>query len=284
MTVFLVILQSALNALGTVVTQRVLVKRAVGNDWQTFVARTSNFVLLSVFLAASFFEFPKSVFESGWMVTAALFALSTAMVYSTYPLRRTAYMNEKISVLQPFVMARQAFVVMASYFLLAESVSPVTFFAALSAIVVVTFAGTGGLKISFNRYCGMIFAASLIQALQILLVVRFVKLWGAAGFFFVESLAIAAVSLVLIFARGKFSEWKLMTREYVKLQLSANVVALGATVLALFFYGSLGVVVTSLVSFLYLAFLYVINYLATREIPSKSDVLSTLAVLALIAV
>lgn len=148
------------------------------------------------------------------------------MVYSTYPLRRTAYMNEKISVLQPFVMARQAFVVVASYFLLAESVSLVTFFAALSAIVVVTFAGTGGLKFSFNRYCGMILTASVIQALQILLVVKFVLLWGAAGFFYVESLAIAVVSLVLIVTRKKFSEWKLMTPQYLRLQISSNVVAL----------------------------------------------------------
>lgn len=54
--------------------------------------------------------------------------------------------------------------------------------------------------------------------------------------------------------------------------------------LALFFYGTLGVVVTSLVSFLYLAFLYVINYFAIKEIPSKKDVLSTVAVLILIAV
>lgn len=131
MTVFLVILQSALNALGTVVTQRVLVKRAVGNDWQTFIARTSNFAVLSVFLALSFFPFPTKVFESGLLTTVGLFVISTAMVYSTYPLRRAAYMNEKISVLQPFVMARQAFVVVASYFLLAESVSIVTFFSAL---------------------------------------------------------------------------------------------------------------------------------------------------------
>lgn len=42
-------------------------------------------------------------------------------------------------------------------------------------------------------------------------------------------------------------------------------------------------VVTSLVSFLYLAFLYVINYFAVKEIPSKTDVLSTLTVLILIA-
>lgn len=232
MTVFLVILQSALNALGTVVTQRVLVKRAVGNDWQTFIARTSNFAVLSVFLLVpifggrTFFEFPKNAFESGWWATIGLFALSTAMVYSTYPLRRTAYMNEKISVLQPFVMARQAFVVVASYFALSESVSLVTFFSSLAAIVVVTFSGSGGLKLSFNKYCGMIFAASFIQAMQILLVVHFVKLWGAAGFFYVESLAIAFVSAVLVVSRGKFSEWKLMTPEYVRLQLSANVVAL----------------------------------------------------------
>lgn len=239
MTAFLVILQSALNALGTVLTQRVLVKRAVGNDWQTFIARTSNFLLLSGFLAASVFEFPSKSLSSGWIATFALFALSTAMVYSTYPLRRTAYMNEKISVLQPFVMARQAFVVVVSYVLLSESVSPLTFSAALAAIVVVTFAGTGGLKVSFNRYCAMIFAASFIQALQILLVVHFVKLWGAAGFYYVESLAIAAISVVLIVSRGKFSEWKSMTPDYVKLQLLSNLVALGAVVLTLFFYGSL---------------------------------------------
>lgn len=232
MTVFLVILQSALNALGTVATQRVLVKRAVGNDWQTFIARTGNFAVLSVILLIpvfgghAFFEFPSRPFESGWWATAGLFALSTAMVYSTYPLRRSAYMNEKISVLQPFVMARQAFVVVASYFALSESVSLVTFFAALAAIVVVTFSGSGGLKLSFNKYCAMIFAASFIQAMQIMLVVHFVKLWGAAGFFYVESIAIALISAVLVVSRGKFSEWKLMTPGYVKLQLSANVVGL----------------------------------------------------------
>lgn len=177
MTAFLVVLQSALNALSTVATQKVLVKRAVGNDWQTFVARLSNFVVLSVFAAFSVFELPTNVFESGIWTTFGLFALSTAMVYSTYPLRRTAYMNEKISVLQPFVMARQAFAVIASFLLLSESVSVITFVSAILAIFVVTFAGTGGLKLSFNRYCGMVFFASFIQALQVLLVVRFVQLW-----------------------------------------------------------------------------------------------------------
>lgn len=284
MTVFLVVLQSALNALGTVVTQKVLVKRAVGNDWQTFVARSSNLAVLSFFLALSFFEFPKAAFPEGGWVTAGWFALSVAMVYSTYPLRRTAYMNEKISVLQPFVMARQAFVVVASFLLIGDSVSVATFLASLAAITVVTFAGSGGFRISFNRYCAMIFGASFIQALQILLVVRFVKLWGAAGFYYLESVAIVLVSAALVVFRGKFSEWKAMTPEYLRLQIFSNVVALAAVVLTLFFYGSLGVVMTSLVSFLYLGFLYGVNYLASKEIPSKSDVLSTLAVLILIAV
>ncbi len=206
------------------------------------------------------------------------------MVYSTYPLRRTAYMNEKISVLQPFVMARQAFVVIASFFLLSESVSVITFGSALLAVFVVTFAGTNGLKFAFNRYCAMVFGASLIQALQILIVVRFVSLWGAAGFYYVESIAIVIVSAFLIVFRGKFSEWKNMTPGYLRLQIFSNVVALAAVVLTLFFYGTLGIVVTSLVSFLYLAFLYAMNYAFTREIPSNLDVLSTLAVLILIAV
>lgn len=284
MTVFLVVLQSALNALGTVVTQKVLAKRAVGNDWQTFVARGSNLVVLTAFLSFSAFEFPKAAFETGIAATAGLFLLSTAMVYSTYPLRRTAYMNEKISVLQPFVMARQAFVVIASFFLLSESVSAITFGSALLAIFVVTLAGTDGLKLAFNRYCAMIFGASLIQALQVLIVVRFVGLWGAAGFYYVESIAIVVISAMLIVARGKFSEWKNMTPDYLKLQVFSNVIALAAVVLTLFFYGTLGVVVTSLVSFLYLAFLYVINYVLSGESPSKKDVLSTMAVLILIAV
>jgi hypothetical protein len=284
MTVFLVVLQSALNALGTVVTQKVLAKRAVGNDWQTFIARGSNLVILTAFLSFSAFEFPRAAFETGAAATAGLFLLSTAMVYSTYPLRRTAYMNEKISVLQPFVMARQAFVVIASFFLLSESVSVITFGSALLAIFVVTFAGTNGLKLAFNRYCAMVFGASLIQALQILIVVRFVSLWGAAGFYYVESIAIVIISAFLIVFRGKFSEWKNMTPDYLKLQIFSNVVALAAVVLTLFFYGTLGIVVTSLVSFLYLAFLYAMNYALSREIPSKGDVLSTLAVLILIAV
>ncbi len=206
------------------------------------------------------------------------------MVYSTYPLRRTAYMNEKISVLQPFVMARQAFVVIASFFLLSESVSIITFGSALIAIFVVTLAGTDGLKFAFNRYCAMIFGASFIQALQVLIVVKFVGLWGAAGFYYVESMAIVAISVALIVTRGKFSEWKNMTSAYLKLQLFSNVIALAAVILTLFFYGTLGIVVTSLVSFLYLAFLYFINYVLSGESPSKKDVLSTLAVLALIAV
>lgn len=283
MTVLLVLIQSALSALGTVVTQKVLVKRAVGNDFQTFIARSGNFLVLSAFLAFSVFEFPRETFETGAYATALWFALSVAMVYSTYPLRRTAYMNEKISTLQPFVMARQAFAVIAAFFLLSESVSTLTLLSALAAIVVVTLAGTGGFRLSFNRYCGMTLVASFVQALQVLFVVKFVKLWGAAGFYYLECLVIMGVSAILVVSRGKLAEWKAMTGEYLRLQLFSNVVALAAVIITLFFYGSLGVVVTSLVSFLYLAFLYAINYFFQKEIPSRSDVASTVAVLVLIA-
>ncbi len=69
MTVFLVVLQSALNALGTVVTQKVLAKRAVGNDYQTFISRGSNLVVLTAFLSFSAFEFPRAAFESGTAAT-----------------------------------------------------------------------------------------------------------------------------------------------------------------------------------------------------------------------
>ena len=67
-----------------------------------------------------------------------------------------------------------------------------------------------------------------------------------------------------------------MTKGYLKLLITANSIVIVSILLALTMYSTLWVVLTSLLSLLYLWFIYILGYFILKEVPSKKDMLVTL--------
>ena len=77
----------------------------------------------------------------------------------------------------------------------------------------------------------------------------------------------------MIFIKWEFSEIKKITKKYAKLLFSANFVAVISVLLVLTMYSTLWVVTTSLLSLLYLVFIYIFWYIILKEIPGKKDII-----------
>lgn len=78
--------------------------------------------------------------------------------------------------------------------------------------------------------------------------------------------------------KKEFSEVKLLTKKYIRLLMFTNSTVVVSILLALTMYSTLWVVLTSLLSLLYLGFVYMLGYFILKEVPSKKDVWVTLFV------
>ena len=85
-------------------------------------------------------------------------------------------------------------------------------------------------------------------------------------------------SFILIFIKKEFSEIKLLTKKYIKLLVFTNTIVIVSILLALTMYSTLWVVLTSLLSLLYLVFIYILSYFILKEIPNKKDIIITIFV------
>jgi hypothetical protein len=78
--------------------------------------------------------------------------------------------------------------------------------------------------------------------------------------------------------KKEFSELKLLTKQYIKLLMFTNSIVIISILLALTMYSTIWVILTSLLSLLYLGFIYILWYFILKEVPTKKDTLVTLFV------
>jgi len=272
------IIQSFLGASWMVLTKKVLENKKVWNNIQTFISRFSHtIILLSIFLLW-FMEYniPEASITT---FNIWLWIIATMWIYITYPLRRTAYANEKISVLQPFSMLFQVFPIIIGFiFIATERLNIITFLAAIAAAMVVIWANMDFKNIKINKYSLMILTSSIIKSIQIFAILYFLTFLSPGSIYFTESILIIFFAIALLLIKWEFGEFKLITKKYLALLLSSNIIVIVSILLSLTLYSTLWVVATSLISLLYLVFVYILWYLFLKDIPSKKDILVTIFV------
>jgi len=276
--VILGVIQSILNAFWMILTKKVLENKKVWNNIQTFLNRSYHFLILLLLFILWFLNYN---IDSAWLTywDYWLFFISTSMLYVTYPLRRVAYANEKVSVLQPYAMLFQVFPVIIWFiFISSERTNLITFLSAVLAALIVILSSIDYKNFKFNKYSLMVLLSSLIKSIQVFATLYFLKKLTPASLYFTESILIIFISLFLMYFKNEFNQFKLLKKNYIKLLTFANSVVLISILLALTMYSSLGVILTSLLSLLYLAFIYILGYFILWEKPSKKDILVTLAV------
>jgi len=261
-----------------VLTKKVLENKLIWNNWQTFISRLSHAIILLLIFSFWFIDYsiPK---ESITSFNIFLWIASTIWIYITYPLRRVAYANEKISVLQPFSMLFQVFPIIIGFiFIASERLNIITFFMATLAAMVVIWANIDFKNVKINKYSLMVLTSSIIKSVQIFAILYFLKFIEPASIYFIESVLIIFISSLLILIKKEFKEIKLISKKYFKLLLTSNVIVITSIMLSLTLYSTMWVVATSLISLLYLVFVYILWYFFLKDIPSKKDILITIFV------
>ncbi len=272
------IIQSFLNAIWMVLGKKVVENKKIGNNWQTFISRWNHVLILFILFVIWFFEYKVPQAEINYFNILLLVAATLAL-YVTYPLRRIAYANEKVTVLQPFAMLFQVFPVIIWFiFIASEKANLITFLSAIIASLVVIWTSIDLKKFKISKYSLMVLISSCIKSVQVFAALYFLTLVSPASFYFTESLFILLYSIVLIGFKWEFMQIKLITKKYAKLLIITNTIVVISILLSLTMYSTLWVVTTSLLSLLYLVFIYILWYFVLKDIPSKKNILVTIFV------
>lgn len=272
------IIQSFLGATWMVLSKKVVENRLIWNNRQTFISRMLHLIIVVIILNIWILDFNFSTDKLKYY-DYILLLISTSWLYITYNLRRTAYANEKVSVLQPFAMLFQVFpVILAFIFIASERANLITFFTALTASFIVIWTSIDFKQLKISKYSLMVLVSSTIKSFHIFSVVYFLWKFNSASFYLVESIVILLISISFIILNKEYSEIKLLTKKYTKLLLITNTIVIFSILLALTMYSALWVVLTSLISLFYLVFVYLLSYLILKEKPSRKDIIVTLFV------
>ena len=278
MNIILWIIQSFFSASWMVLTKKVVENKKIWNNLQTFFNRWYHLII--VWLLFLFWVFEYNYIEANMVLNDFLLLfLATTGLYITYPLRRIAYANEKVSVLQPYAMLFQVFpIIIAFIFIATERANLVTFLSAIIASLIVIWTSIDFKKFEFNKYSLMVLTSSTIKSFQIFSVLYFLTKFNPASYYFTETILVVFMSMLLILFKKEFWEIKLLTKKYLKLLIFTNSVVVISILLALTMYSTLWIVLTSLISLLYLGFVYILGYFILKEIPSKKDIIVTLII------
>lgn len=261
-----------------VLTKKVVENKKIWNNLQTLFNRSYHLTIIWILFLLWIFDYnyveANITIDDFWLLLIA-----TMWLYITYPLRRTAYANEKVSTLQPYAMLFQVFPIIIWFiFIATERTNFITFLSAITASVMVIWTSIDYKKFKFNKYSLMVLISSTIKSFQVFAVIYFLTKFNPASFYFTETILVVSISILLITIKKEFSEVKLLTIKYLKLLILTNSIVIVSILLALTMYSTLWIVLTSLLSLLYLGFIYILGYFILKEIPSKKDILVTLFV------
>ncbi|MDD3144674.1 MAG: hypothetical protein PHV23_01025 [Candidatus Gracilibacteria bacterium] len=272
------ILQSFLNATGMVLGKIVLENKKIGNNLQTLFNRSYHFFIIIILFYIGIFHFELNKIDFTYK-EYLIIIIATAGLYITYPLRRIAYASEKVSVLQPFAMLFQVFPIIIGFiFIASEKANFITFISALVASFIVILPNIKINSLKINKYCLMVLTSSIIKSFQVFSTIYFLTKLNSANFYLLESILVIIFSIILMLYKSEFGEFKKLEKSYVKLMMFVNSIVIVSILLALTMYSTLGIVTTSLLSLLYLIFVYIIGFFVLKEIPSKKDIVITVLV------
>jgi len=278
MWILIWIIQSFLNATWMVLTKKVVENKKISNNYQTFFSRTHHFLIIWFLFYIWFLDY--NFIEANLQNNDFLILLAWSIaIYTTYPLRRIAYANEKVSVLQPYAMLYQVFPIIIGFIFIAnERANLITFISALLASIVIIWTSINYKNFKFNKYSLMVLTSSIIKSFQIFGVLFLLTKFNPASFYFTESIILMIISISLIILKKEIKQIKLLSKKYVKLLLLVNTIVVTSILLSLTLYSTLWVVTTSLLSLLYLIFIYILWYFILNDKPAKKDILVTVFV------
>jgi uncharacterized membrane protein len=129
-----------------------------------------------------------------------------------------------------------------------------------------------------SKYSLMVLLSSIIKSFHLFATVYFLTKLDPVNFYLIETILIIIFSIILLFIKKEYYQFKLLDKKYIKLLISANTVVVWSIIMVLTMYTSLWIVSTSLLSLLYIFFVFTLWYAFLWEKPSKKEIIVTILI------
>lgn len=228
------------------------------------------FLWLEMFSWDFFFLF----FSALWTLAACLENFIAQWIYKT----------EKISSLIPYEQLSKVFVLIFSFFFLWESDNLIQLFLAIFIIIFLFFMSFDFKNYSFPKKLPLVLFSQFLVFVQITSIWYAVKNVSFLSHYVLYSVfwAFIFLALMLFFKDKEFPEIKKLPKKYYKTRFAWVLLTRSSLVITVFLYSNLWIIITSLLSFLWLASRMIFSYIFFNDKPTLKNAFMAIFVLILV--
>lgn len=268
-----------LQSLGTVFRKKSLLVSRLPELFFRFFGEINGLVIAIIVVAFSGFE--RSIFLNMRIVGGIVFVLILDLWYDY--IQQWLYREEKISTLMPYENLNCVFAIVVWY-LIFKDASVIALIMSLIVIVVTILFSVDYKKIEFPKNMKKILFVQILITAETLLTWYFLKDLSDQDYFVVYQIVIVVMLMFPLLFKRLFTSIKKMNRKFLwygSLSATINNVSF---LLYLFLLAEFGVVISTLLSFLWDGITLLFWFIFLKERPSKKDILLILVTTILVGV
>jgi len=198
-------------------------------------------------------------------------------------LEQNIYKREKISALMPYEYLSSIFVIIISFFLL-KDVSLITLLITVLSVIIITLFSVNLKNFIFPKSLKLIFIYHIGVAVKMLLVWYLLLSISNFDYFSIFSIFIFILSVIVFISKKYHKSLYLWTKEFYSYKLSSSITWVFIDLLSLFIISSMGLIIATLLWFLWLITTLLFWFFILKEKPKKKDVVLSAIVLVLISI
>lgn len=240
---------------------------------------TGDFIMAFILIALWVFNY-ELIFN--YQILLIVFGIVVLTIFNSL-LDQYVYKNEKISALIPYEYLSSIFVIIISFFIFTD-ISVITLVITILAIVIITLFSLDFKKLIFPKNLKIIFLLHFIWSVKLLTLWYLLKNISNFDYFSIFTFFLFIISVIVFIYKKYYKLFKLWTKKFYGYRLWASIAWTFWELLSLFVISSLGLVVATLLWFLWLIFTLLFWFIILKDRAEKKDVLLAVIILILISI
>lgn len=236
-------------------------------------------ILISIFfISMSFTKFPFSDLKI-YIAIVMITLISIAMWYLT----QYIYKNEKISVLLPYSNIDRIIIIIA-WFLFFSNASLISFVCSILATISITLFSLDFWNMKLPKNIWLVVLNNILSATKVL------SLWWlflhitSITFYSYNTLFYSVLLLIPILKNGDYKNITKWSKEFFAYRIWAAILGQVAAIIWFFLLEKLWVVVSNLISFLWMWITLLFSYIMLKDKPQKKDVIQAILLSVLVSI
>ncbi|USN58751.1 MAG: hypothetical protein H6767_01250 [Candidatus Peribacteria bacterium] len=210
------------------------------------------------------------------MIVGVLISMFVVIRIGTY-----VRSHEKISVITPYSNINKILSIIFAFFIFGK-VSIEAFVIAIIAGIIVIVGSIDFKTLQVPKFIKVFAIHQLLTSINILIIGKILEKITFIDYFILSGSTFIITLWIIVFSRKEYIELSRLPRYFYANRLSASFLGMSSDLVGFFLIASIGVVMSILLSFIYIAFILVLSFLFFGDRPSKKNIFLTLILVLLI--